>query len=324
MRNNHPLLILSLIFFSAYILSAQEVIPTETQQKVKQIYELVDATLRNESKTYRSIDTKSLSFENIEVLPEPWTPKTFTDGSLEGAWMQVWADGFRLRLVNNLVLKRLLDQKKITQQVPNYTLNKAVDAAKTYLNSFHIQLSPNLELTTVSFNRNYPACWEIRWTRVADGYPWDYSDVVAQQESLVVVFHEKEGLLFLENDIYSPLPKSLHVVMTREQAISKAAKCAPLVEHTPFYKSARMDGFVISELKSCDLKIAIPNYLLDPQRANWPPQTPPNETRLCWVVRFTTVDSKADQRNMQGKLIPPDIIVYLDAATGECVGANFS
>ena len=280
--------------------------------------------LREDSISYRNANPKPATGAKISTIEEKWIPKTYwirTDG---GTFVQAWADGLRLRSVLNGALSPLIDEKKILQGTPEFSLDKAVDIAKAYLDRFQISLSANLELTTVAFNHGaYQACWEVRWTRVTGGYPWDDFNPVSR-ESLVVIFHEKEGLLCLADDIYTPLPKSLDVIMTREQAIGKAAKCAPLVERTPFYKSARIDGFVVSGMKSCALKIAIPNYLLDPQRANWLPQTPPNETRLCWVVQFTTVDSKADQRSMKGKLIPPDIIIYLDAATGECVGANFS
>jgi hypothetical protein len=74
-------------------------------------------------------------------------------------------------------------------------------------------------------------------------------------------------------------------------------------------------------MESAELRISVPNWLLDPARAVWIREKPPEETRLCWVVRFRTTDT-VDRRSM--KLTPVEILIYIDAATGEVVGANFT
>ncbi len=76
------------------------------------------------------------------------------------------------------------------------------------------------------------------------------------------------------------------------------------------------------EYELAELLIAAPNWLLDPKRAVWLRDKPPEETRLCWVVTFTSVyTGKEDPGTMA---VPPMFIVYIDAATGEIVGANFT
>lgn len=324
MQRRHLALVISYFLTCLYYaLAGEDVIPSEAQEKLQAIYKIADAKLRDDSSSYRIANPMPSKGKEVGILNEPWIPKAYTIDTEGAAFLQIWSEGFQLRFVLNDALNQLIRKREITQQIPEFDPDRAVQVAKNYLNLYQIPLSAGLELASAKFNQSCQACWEVRWTRVINGYPWDDFDPVSR-ESLVVIFHEKEGLVCLSDDIYSPVPKSLDVVMTREEAITKATKCAPLVERTPFYKSARLDGFIVDEMKACDLKVAIPNYLLDPQRANWLRKTPPDETRLCWVIRFATVDGKAKQRPGPGKPIPPDIIIYLDAATGECVGANFT
>jgi hypothetical protein len=129
--------------------------------------------------------------------------------------------------------------------------------------------------------------------------------------------------------VFTPAPKSLEVSVTREDAVRKAMEAVPKVMETPFYQQTRADGFVADKVKSCELKVAIPNWLLDPKRAEWITEKLPEETRLCWVVRISTVDAKAADRPKRkdgkvGELMRPDILVYIDAASGEIVGAYFT
>lgn len=297
----------------------------DIQLKLQTIYKTTESKLKEDSISYQKDNVEKSDSLKIEIRGDQWEPITYTiqpNDFDKGALVQVWANGLQFRSVLNKALYQALQDKKITQQVPQLSVKQAFDRAKSYLNHYQISLSAGLKLKNATFNVGVtPACWAFEWDRIIDGYSWDES---GWSEGVSLVFHETKGLVSVGNNVYTPLPKKLDVVMTRDQAIAKATICAPLVERTPFYKSCRLDGFVLNGMISCELKVSVPNYLLDPQRANWERTTPPDETRLCWVVRFTTVDSKADQRNMKGKLIPPDIIIYLDAATGECVGANFT
>jgi hypothetical protein len=162
-------LILSCIVAPTGLLSAKEEVAPDIQQKLQRLYSVVDAKLREDSNRYRIANPTALAGKEIDVLKEPWIPKTYTIETDGGAWMQVWAGGFRLRSVLNSALNQLIDEKKVLQQTPEFSPDKAVDTAKAYLNRFQIPLSTDLELTTISFNRSYQACWEVRWTRVGGG-----------------------------------------------------------------------------------------------------------------------------------------------------------
>ncbi|MDR1190983.1 MAG: hypothetical protein LBK60_04865 [Verrucomicrobiales bacterium] len=234
----------------------------------------------------------------------------------------VWATKpLKLRGATNGILSDFLDaQKNYLKIIPKLTPAQALEQGKKYLSIFGILITSDITLDSIIFNGE-PLCWRISWKRIAQmQYDWDDFDPTLY-EGVSVVFHEEYGLVSLGNKLYTPSPQKLLVKIPQEQAIQKASQCAPLVFRTPFYRQARMDdGFVISGIKSCELKVSIPNWLLDPKRAWWPRTHAPTETRLCWVVRFSTVDGKADKRPM--KLIPPDIVIYIDSETGECVGAG--
>ena len=149
-----------------------------------------------------------------------------------------------------------------------------------------------------------------------------YDDFVKSYvQSIVILFSEDHGFCSYGCNLSVPPPKRTIVKIVKEEAITRASKVAPLVMKTQFYQSARASGFVINGVRNAELKIAAPNWLLDPARAVWIREKPPEETRLCWIVTFSTVDTV----NREGmNLSQVDILVYLDADTVEIVGANFS
>ncbi len=111
-------------------------------------------------------------------------------------------------------------------------------------------------------------------------------------------------------------------MVTQDAAITKASKVVPLIQRSPYYLQCRLPGFVVSGVLKAELLVAAPNWLLDPKRAIWLRDKPPEETRLCWVVAFTSVyTGKTEPGEL---LVPPVFLVYIDAATGEVVGANFT
>jgi hypothetical protein len=327
MRPHFPVLVISL--FAAFfgpILADDETVPPDVQQKLHAIYKMADANLRQDSAIYRTTCPQIPNNPKYVVRWAPWEPTAYqvTLNSLPS--VQVWGDGFRLRSVCNVPLWNSINDRKTIQHIPTLTAAQAIERAKAYLKNYNVSVPDNYELIKIRFDYDFMACWDVRWARATNHYQWD--DVSSgDQENICVIFHEKEGLDVIDDETYSPSPKSLKVVMTREEAIVKASQCAPLVQRTPYYKKFHLEGFVVNGMKSCVLRVAIPNYRLDPKRGFWIADKPPDETRLCWVVDFTTIDSKADQRIYNGKLYKfkaPDIFVYLDAATGDCVGADFS
>lgn len=209
----------------------------------------------------------------------------------------------------------------IADATPTLSIAEAYERAKRYLDILGITLPTNHTLYTANFNSDpgiSPHSWSLTWGPTDSKYKYDDSPV-----SCEVVFHERFGLLHVRPGWIISRPTAEEVNVSREQAILKGEKAAPLVMQTPFYLQCRLPDFKVKGVKSAELLISRPNWLLDPKRAIWAREPPTDETRLCWVVVFETADTVlARPRNF--KPMPPDIRIYIDAATGEIVGANFT
>jgi hypothetical protein len=228
---------------------------------------------------------------------------------------------YKTKKLKNFNFKLIDAIKNNPTTVPSLSLNEAIDKAKIYLRNLGVELPDNASLKTVQFNVNHMHCWEIRWGPSYGKY--DYDDFVTPYEqSIVVAFHETIGLYFFGKRYNFPAPKSTRVKVLKEDAIRRAEKVVPLVMKTPYYQMCRLTGFKVSGLDKAELLVSAPNWLLDPKRAVWVRKKIPEESRLCWVVTLLTVDAVTRKDGM--KPIPPKIVVYVDAATGEIVGANFT
>ncbi|MDD2598161.1 MAG: hypothetical protein PHO37_02890 [Kiritimatiellae bacterium] len=211
--------------------------------------------------------------------------------------------------------------KKDPMKIPGLSITEAIDKAMFYINKLDVDLPKEMSLKKVQFDKDYPHCWEVRWGPSYGGY--DYDDFVAPYEqSIMVVFHETIGFCIYACGNDFPAPISTVTKVSKEDAVRRAEKAAPMVMKTPYYKMARVPGFKVSGLDKAELLIAAPNWLLDPSRAQWIRQEVPEESRLCWVITLLTVDTVKREDGMLP--IPPKIVVYIDAATGEIVGANFT
>ncbi|HOF62498.1 MAG TPA: hypothetical protein PLM82_13055 [Candidatus Latescibacteria bacterium] len=217
----------------------------------------------------------------------------------------------------------LYEKIKTTEadSIPTLSIVEASERAKRYLDVLDISLPANHVLYSARFNSDpgkSPFSWILNWGPPDSEYKYDDHPV-----SFEVIFHEKYGLLHARPGWIISRPSSVEVNISREQAIFKAEKAVPLVMQTPFYQRCCVPGFRIKGVKSVELLISRPNWLLDPSRAVWGREPPTDETRLCWVIVFETLDTVLTRpRNF--KPIPPDIRIYIDAATGEIVGANFT
>jgi hypothetical protein len=99
------------------------------------------------------------------------------------------------------------------------------------------------------------------------------------------------------------------------------------VLRTPFFLNWRYYAdYAVAGIEETKLVVFEPNWLLDPRRAEFGHTGPPKTPRLCWRVVFglcETLRPRADP-NVRVPLPPAKVAVFLDAATGECVGALFN
>lgn len=309
-------------------------LPEKTREELVTLYQTAGEYLKLCSPYYAAKASNTVARLRIFDVPKlAGPPARAIDGEL---LLQVWPDSLRILSIENRCMFDKYDSREAIKHSPTLqttsTLNStdAVERAKEYLKVFKMPLPPEFREPDVRFNYIKKSRWEVRWHRFSGQYAWDDGRAGAggtvTGETVWVIFHEKDGLQSLGNGSYSPEPKRLEVKFSKEEAIAKAEKCVPLVQRTPFYRDRRRDGFVTKTLMSCELKVAVPNWLLDPKRATWIGNNAPKETRLCWIVRFETRDTKErkDEQGKTYKLMSPQITIYIDAATGEVVGAMFT
>ena len=220
----------------------------------------------------------------------------------------------------NYRLRCFIDTNEL-QRVPAWTPQEAVDRAKDILRVIDITAVAGMTVKETSFGRNTDPVWYIYWERRHQGIPYD-SFLDREAQRIEVSISERHGFVGYYGRYDFPVPKRMDVLVRQEDAITKASKAVLLIQRTPYYRQCRLPGFVVSGVQSAELLVAAPNWLLDPKRAIWLRDKPPDETRLCWVITFTSVYTGKTEPNA----IPlaPAFLVYIDAATGEIVGANFT
>ncbi|MGI6391722.1 MAG: hypothetical protein ACOX7Q_16315 [Kiritimatiellia bacterium] len=222
--------------------------------------------------------------------------------------------------------KKLIDfvNTNAVQKVPTLTMTEAVREAKRYLELIGIPLSSNVILTSCIFNDPYyKHSWTITWEPTAGGHAYD-TVMEPYVQFVSVIFNERYGFLRFHMQDYWPLPKSTDVKLTREEALTKAERAAPLVFKTPMFRARNgHSDYKVRTVEEIALRVYLPNWALDPKRAVWIRDRPPTETRLCWMVHFVTVDVHTGKTGEHGNN-PQYVWIYVDAVTGEIVGANFT
>ena len=226
----------------------------------------------------------------------------------------------QLILLNNHRLGGYITSNEL-HRIPAWTPQEAIDKAKQILNVINITAVTNMAIKEVTFDRKGYAIWRVCWEPHVQNIKYD-SFIDQSTQKIEVDISEKYGFVGYYGRYDFPVPKRMDVLVTQEAAIAKALKTVPLIQRSPYYLQCRLPGFVASGVRKAELLIAAPNWLLDPKRAIWLRDKLPDETRLCWVVTFTSVYSK--KTDPDEMLILPLFLVYIDAATGEVVGANFT
>lgn len=232
-----------------------------------------------------------------------------------------------LDVFSNVALSYYIKTNEI-QNLPSFPLEKAYSTALHYLELLDIKVNEHAELSELAWGNDggrdeygIPSVWRAVWRPSYGGFKYDDFLKDIYYPRIQVFFSEQYGFLSFSRTPFPPAPKTLEIRVSRKDAVFKAERAVPLVMMTPQYRQCRMPGFKPIRVKNMELRVAAPNWLLNPVRAVWLWEKPPEETRLCWIVRFATADT-VDRGEM--KLIPPDILIYIDAATGEIVGANFT
>jgi len=314
--------------FSSFVCSAENMTVYEGPEidraieAAKQWYVVLAPKLAPTNVPFADIYRQPFTFEDNNP---PYIKNQGSEGKLAYVRGQFWfwleQPSNKVTSFSNKLLRKFVETND-TQQVASLSTNRAVEVADSYFKTIGFQCRHPLVLKEVKFN--WFLCkhsWFVQWEPVIDGYRFD-SFLSFLTQGVYVEFHEKYGFLSFSCSDGLPPPHTTEVKITREFAVAKGEKAVPLVMKTPFYLRCRDPNFKVKSLRGAELLIAAPNWLLDPKRAIWMRDKPPTETRLCWVLTFETVATRVWEDGL--KLIPPDILIYIDAATGEIVGANFT
>jgi hypothetical protein len=229
------------------------------------------------------------------------------------------AKSLRMESMSNPLLREYV-KKNYVQKIPELSVAQALDQARSYLKLFDVNVDKDIRICKIDFDNVEYKSWLIYWVPCYNGY--DYDPMPPYDQHVSVWFNEKYGFWGYSDLVFAPPPKQTIVNVTKEAAIVKASKVVPLIQRSPYYLQCRLPGFAVSSLRKAELLVSAPNWLLDPERAIWLRDKPPEETRLCWVVTFASVYTGKEEPGK--RLVPPMFFVYIDAATGEIVGANFS
>ena len=307
-------------------------IPQTVGEQVVKMYEAASECMKQCSPAYASVTHPRPVFRMSYVLPF-YSPKAIDLICIRDIFMRVEAGSMRWESVVNSFVRWEYKPPSGWQNTPALTRDAAVERAKEYLKIFKVDVPPDYKLEEPNFGDSGggaqgTSCWRVLWLRFSGQYPWDGSTL--GMETVLVEFYEKEGLVNLADcRCNCPEPKRLEVKITKEEAIAKATRCVPLVQRNPVYSSFMLGGFVAKSVKSCELLVSAPNWWFGPKRCTYMSVgKAPTETRLCWKIKILTMDSKQEERRRKGELGPqdsliaPQMTIYIDAATGEAVGAD--
>lgn len=196
---------------------------------------------------------------------------------------------------------------------------EALEKARNYLEKMGIPLPAHYELAMLDFGIKTKDCWLVEWRPLFNGIP--FSDFAGEVPHIAVIFNKKKGLLRLEQTAEVPAPLKGEVKVTQEDAIVKGSDAALLVQKTQVYQDAYGAGFVPCAVREVALEVTAPNWILDPERAARTKDRMIEGTRVCWAVHCLT---RPNTEDVSARMLPlPEIVVYIDATSGETVGADF-
>ena len=205
--------------------------------------------------------------------------------------------------------------------VPMWDLATAIERACNALKSYGWEVPPDMQMNALHYVSD--GTWEITWNRVFGGV------LEVQQDSPidkigVIINEDGSGIRFIRwrRDTVPPqtTPK-----LSQTEAVILAAKAVPQIMATGLYRSWMPKNLAPVELKTIDLRICIPNWILDPKRFSMDTDNTMNDRRLCWRATFLLYrrDTVGEQEKRPVYKATNGLVhVHVDAISGEIVGGN--
>ncbi|WP_309381961.1 hypothetical protein [Cerasicoccus frondis] len=229
----------------------------------------------------------------------------------------------------------------IIYQVFNKSLNKYLESspdvassisigdvsknALELLKKYDLHIPNGYELSSINYSKYFHNCWELRYSHYFEGYEY-YEPNRAIEEGLLIAFSEEHGLLLFGLKHFAPHPLELKVDISRDEALLAGANSIPSFLNSPYFKNSNPGKYTTNELTGIDLKIIVPNWLNDSERAIWIRKELPDRSRLCWILEFHTKAASRGQEEgdlQYGTSATSSLIIFVDAKSGEVLGGNF-
>jgi hypothetical protein len=255
------------------------------------------------------------------------------DASVSFSWPSLRVTAFH-NLKNERLLRALMEERAAAEKQAKgkpkprnsafyaYSLNpdQAVARARKGLQALGFDIPANYELSAVDVGHDLDGVWSIRWSPVFEGIPFAGGQP-SEVPGVAVEFSETLGMLRVRTSPILPEPKMREVRLSQQEAIQIAMKRWQEIEETPDYLRVHKPGYLFFSIEETALCVRAPNWYLDRERAAAVKGKPANETRICWRVHLLTRLGAEPEGEVPPR--PPEHFIYLDAATGECIAADF-
>jgi len=230
----------------------------------------------------------------------------------------------RILLIFSFDLTQKLRENKHYEPLLNE--KEAHSKAMEYMRGLCIKYEDySLKLIRAEFYKEgeSPGRWFFAWIRCYGGYNFAY-------DMIRIEFSETYGLICFINSCTSHIPPILNVKISEENAKQIALEYAKELmasnkgdEHVGVSNFKKYFAkYKIGDIESAELMIIHPNFLLV-KGGSLKAETKPRDTRLAWQVTIKAMD-KRGQSPEGYQLSPLEIWLWIDAATGEWLGGNFT
>jgi hypothetical protein len=197
-------------------------------------------------------------------------------------------------------------------------LPKYPELAKGLLQHMGIKLPNSYQIHFLDFGIESREQYEIRWRPMADNYEYNDFKPFCSPEIIVRVDPLYRSFSIARTPEIPP-PVSKEIQIRQTDAVKKAIDLFSAIQKTNQYKAMFPEGFVFAEISMPQLKVVIPNNLLNSDN-NSTSIKPAAETKLAWVLKIKT---RPGGEELHKKIMrPPTVAIYIDASSGECIGGD--
>ncbi len=241
-------------------------------------------------------------------------------------WMAVSSNNDVFVIANSVIRKEVVARRAADER-PTLTIPEVLKRAYRYLDLLEQDI-PAEYAVEVWYGSDgvvqHDPVWWVFWQPTVDGVYYDDSfGKYERRDYIYMIFHEELGLCHYRSVKEYPSPRSMEVTLLPARAAEIAAPLVADVMKTPYFGlwRAGVKQYFTFQLRETKLLISEPNWMLDRHRSIFleNDRYAPEETRLCWRVEFkVSVENKIPNYSREHY-----VWIFIDAKTGECIGANF-